>query len=542
MFAVRIVEGGEALGDVPVDLVRRERRVEGARVEQLVEQGRMPAEQPCDPGARRAELHELRQRDGALRKEREIDAAPGDRLDHLHHPFERRGRVALYRHGPQQVRRETGEPLVPEGVRHLERDGVPVSREDRPRFAGGRESRVFEQGHPGRVIGGCGKRGTERLDRGGVIGVAVFAEHLRELLFHVAAMAVEPFAERFPARIAHARRNPGAVRLVQRQHVLLPVGDLLQAMLDGTQEPVRGAQRRDRMVRQQAELPETREHRQEAPVAQRGISPAPHHLERLRRELDLPDPAGTVLHAVLHALAGDLLLHHHLQGAQRLEGAEVDVAPVDERTQALQQLGRQHHVAADRAGPDERVTLPVATVGLVVLLERIEAEHERPLRPERAQPHVDAVDEAVRGLLAEDPDQLASELEEEAIVVDAAPSAFGMSVLGEGEDEVDVGGEVQLARPELAQRKDHELLGLAVRPGGGPEVRALPLVEPVEARVDDRVRELGGVAHGLLESGEAPDVAPRDPHHLAPPQPPQVRHQCVDRRGRAGHRPGPFTQ
>ena len=286
--------------------------------------------------------------------------------------------------------------------------------------------------------------------------------------------------------------------------MFLPVGDLLQPMLRRAQEPVRGAERLHRMGGEQPELAEPLEHRQETPVAQRRGASAAHHLERLRGELDLPDPPGTVLHAVLHALAGDLLLHHRLQRAQRLQRAEVDVAPVHERTQPLEQLRRQHHVAADRAGADQGVPLPVAAVGLVVLLERVEAEHERALGSERTQPHVDAVDEAVRGRLAEHPHELARELEEEAVVVDAAPSALGLSVLGKGEDEVDVRREVQLARAELAERQDDELLGLRGVSDRGPEVGALPLVEPVDARADDRVREVRSVADVSSKSARPP--------------------------------------
>ena len=206
--------------------------------------------------------------------------------------------------------------------------------------------------------------------------------------------------------------------------MLLAIGDLLQAMLGGAQEPVGGAQRFHRVGREQTELAEARKHRQQAPVAQRRGAAAAHHLERLRGELDLPDPPRAVLHAVLHALAGDLLLHHRLQRTQRLQRAEVDVAPIHERPEPFEQLRRQHQVAADRPRPDQRVALPVAPVGLVVLLERVEAEHQRSLGPERAQPHVDAVDEAVRGGLAEHLHELARELEEVAVVVDAAPSAL----------------------------------------------------------------------------------------------------------------------
>ena len=180
-------------------------------------------------------------------------------------------------------------------------------------------------------------------------------------------------------------------------------------------------------------------------------------------------------------------------------------------------------------------------MGLVVFLQRVEAEHQRPLGAERAQSHVHAVDEAVRGRFAEHLHELARELEEEAVVVDAAPAALGLPVFGEGEDEVDVGGEVQLARPELAQRKHDELLGFAGVADGRAEIRALPLVEPGEAGVDERVGEIGGVAHRLVEIGEPADVAPGDPHHLPAAQPSQVRHQRVDRSGRACRRPGPLA-
>ena len=117
----------------------------------------------------------------------------------------------------------------------------------------------------------------------GGAGLALFAEHLRELLVHVAAMAVEPFGERLPVRVAHAGRDPGAARLVLREHVLLPIVDLLETMLGRAQEPVRAAQRLDRVDREQPELAEACEHRQQAPVAKRRRAPAPHHLERPAR-------------------------------------------------------------------------------------------------------------------------------------------------------------------------------------------------------------------------------------------------------------------
>ena len=120
--------------------------------------------------------------------------------------------------------------------------------------------------------------------------------------------------------------------------------------------------------------------------------------------------------------------------------------------------------------------------------------------------------------------------------------SLGLSVLGEGEDEVDVGGEVELARAELAERQDDKLLGLSGVTHRGPEVGALPFVEPADARADDRVGEVRGVAHGLLEVRETADVAPCNAHHLAPAQAPQVHHQGLDGFGGPGRRFGPLLQ
>ena len=242
--------------------------------------------------------------------------------------------------GAREVGQEPGEPLVREGVRHPERNRPAVSHKNRPRLARVGEPRLLQQRYAGRFVGGVGEQGSKRIAFACDTGAAFLAEHLRELLVHVAAVSLEPLEERVPARVAHGRGDSRPPRSVHRQHVLLPIVDLLQAMLGRAQEPVRGAERLHRMGREQPELPETLQHREESPVAQRRRAPAPHHLERLRRELDLPDPPGAVLHAVLHALAGHLLLHHRLERAQRLQRPEVDVAPVHERTQPLQQLRR----------------------------------------------------------------------------------------------------------------------------------------------------------------------------------------------------------
>ena len=87
-------------------------------------------------------------------------------------------------------------------------------------------------------------------------------------------MPPETLEERIPVRIAHAGRDPGATVFVQRKHVFLPIVALLETMLGRAQETVRRAQRFHRMGREQTELAETLEHRQQSPVPERGRAPA----------------------------------------------------------------------------------------------------------------------------------------------------------------------------------------------------------------------------------------------------------------------------
>lgn len=117
-------------------------------------------------------------------------------------------------------------------------------------------------------------------------------------------------------------------------------------------------------------------------------------LEGLGDELHLADTAFAQLDVFRHPLAPDLLLDQLLHGAQRLDGGEVQVAPIDERPQHAEQLLACLLVAADHPRLDHRVALPVAPLVLVVLLQRGEAVDQRSAGAVGTQAHVDAEDEA----------------------------------------------------------------------------------------------------------------------------------------------------
>ena len=79
------------------------------------------------------------------------------------------------------------------------------------------------------------------------------------------------------------------------------------------------------------------QHPQDAAFAQRRVAPAVNELERLADELDLADAAGPQLDVAPHPLAFHLLGDQGLHVAQGLEGAVIQIAPVHERPQPVQQ-------------------------------------------------------------------------------------------------------------------------------------------------------------------------------------------------------------
>src|SRR5204862_4635266 len=99
---------------------------------------------------------------------------------------------------------------------------------------------------------------------------------------------------------------------------------------------------------------------------------------------------------------------------------------------------------------DPGVALPVATLALVVLLHRGKAQCEPARGTEGPQAQVDAVAEAVGGDILEQLRQALADAREVFLRRERA-RALALAVFGEGVDEVDVGGEVELATAELAQ-------------------------------------------------------------------------------------------
>ncbi len=121
----------------------------------------------------------------------------------------------------------------------------------------------------------------------------------------------------------------------------------------------------------------------------------------------------------------------------------------------------------------------------------------------------------ILGGLVEGVDDALAQLDEELLVGELASPANRVAVLGEGEDKVDVRGEVQLATPQLAHTEDKQRLRVAIAVHRGAQFAALFGVEPVAGRADQGIRQFGEVDKALFHRCMAQQLAPGDHQHAA---------------------------
>jgi len=107
----------------------------------------------------------------------------------------------------------------------------------------------------------------------------------------------------------------------------------LELVLQPPQEAIGRCQFARHRGRELAGLAQRCQRLQQPAAAQRGRAPAADQLERLHDELDLADAAAAVFDVAGQPLACDLAFEPGLEVAQRLERAEVEVAPEDKRAQ-----------------------------------------------------------------------------------------------------------------------------------------------------------------------------------------------------------------
>ena len=121
--------------------------------------------------------------------------------------------------------------------------------------------------------------------------ITVAAEQSVELLRHPFAVRVQRAQEAAGAGMTQRLRDPGQVVVTGRQHMGLLVVQVLDAVLDLTQEYIGRAQGVGRCLRHEAGFGHTLQRVQGGASAHFGELPTAHHLEQLHGELDLADAA-----------------------------------------------------------------------------------------------------------------------------------------------------------------------------------------------------------------------------------------------------------
>ncbi|KPY91407.1 hypothetical protein ALO94_200861 [Pseudomonas syringae pv. spinaceae] len=203
-------------------------------------------------------------------------------------------------------------------------------------------------------------------------------DDLTKMPGHPAAPVHEALVKAGPVGKAHDQGDARLILLVVRQHLRLAVGNRLNGVLGVTQKFVAFAQLFGHRRRQIALPFEGFQHVEQRTLLQAQVAATVDQLERLGDKLDFANSASTQLDVFRHALAFHFLLNQLLHGAQRFDGREIQVAAIHKRAQHFQQFGTRRQITADHPRLDHRVAFPVAALILVILLQRIEAEHQRP--------------------------------------------------------------------------------------------------------------------------------------------------------------------
>ena len=298
-------------------------------------------------------------------------------------------------------------------------------------------------------------------------------------------------------------------------------------MLDGAQERVGAFQNAAFLVGQSFRLrkpPHRLERRASADL--RRVA-AVQELEKLDRELDVTDPAPTVLDVgVIRPIADGPVFDPSLE---RLDAADVGTrqpAAVDPRLHLGEHPPSQRLIAGDAPGLHPRLPLPGAAVAVVILEHRLLRHRRGPGRPVGPQPQVDAVGDPQVGRLHDQPHRLLHNPLEELGICTGLGSLHA-AVGRIHEYKVDVAGIVQLHTAKLAQRDHRDGGVLAAEPAGdAPE-----LFQSRHSRRDrslhHAVGDVRNLRHHRLQPLPADDVAVGDAERLATFEAPQRPHHAV---------------
>ena len=288
--------------------------------------------------------------------------------------------------------------------------------------------------------------------------------------------------------VAHENGDAGDVGGRLGYVVRLPVRHHLQPVLDLPQEAVSRGQFGRGLRGDQPGAGQQPQGSESLRRAERRIAPAPDKLEGLRHELDLADAAFAQLDVVAgdasHWIAPDgqggapVLVDPAFHGVNVGHRREIQAAPPDERPDRLQEPPAQRQIAGHGARLDHRRAFPIQAHGFVVGDGRADRHRRRSRRRVRAQPQIGAEDVAAGVAGLHQRDQIARQAHHEpSQCVAGGPVGVDPGLRVVEQDQIHVGGIVQLARPQLPHAEDGE---------AGPDRGVVRVVQRQVARVVGR--------------------------------------------------------
>ena len=260
----------------------------------------------------------------------------------------------------------------------------------------------------------------------------------------------------------------------------LLVVQILDAVFDAAQEGVGLGQFVGNLGRHQAGTTDALQRLQRGARAQLGKLATAHHLQQLHGEFDLADATTRELHIIgalgpagtaLGRMVADLAVQH----AQRFEHVVVKVAAEHEGQHHVAQrlagtildAGARRHAAAFHPGK----ALPFAALHHQVLFQRVQRGHGGAGVAVGPQGQIDTEHKAVLGGFAH---QRVDDLDRaREVFVEAGPAgtaglavragaAAGFTIAFVDVDQVDVAGDVQFARTQLAHAHDPQIAARAI--------------------------------------------------------------------------------
>ena len=214
---------------------------------------------------------------------------------------------------------------------------------------------------------------------------------------------------------------------------------------------------------------------------------------------------------------------HFLQG---FNGAIVNIAPVNEGAEFAHEGFTLLDIPRHRPRLDQRITLPVATLALVVLFHRAEAASQWPGLAKRPQACVDPEAKAVFSNIRKTSDDGPDQPDKKFPVTQLAPTVT-FSGSRKAENQVDVGRQVELSTTELAQAKHHQLLFFATLIAGHAVAPDQGIHVGVHSTAQRHFGQAAEVTHGLFQRCKPIQFTPDDPHHLKVAEPSQARIQAM---------------